>query len=182
MSLLSCLLWGNSAGSGGNEIFIADPGFSSTFNHRCADCTGYCGQTGNITEKNCIHQDPQFVDAAGGDYHLQETSPCVDAGNSGLLPGGGNPRIATAWWTSALMRGSSVDNARFGLLKLALDPAATRAVGRGCFSVSDAVAALPPAPTAASLPRSQAPWTETPCSPAALQDGLCVFPPAAVPC
>jgi len=35
---------------------------------------GYCGE-GNIDA------DPLFVDAENGDYHLQETSPCIDAGN-----------------------------------------------------------------------------------------------------
>ncbi|RKY13364.1 MAG: hypothetical protein DRP82_05480, partial [Planctomycetota bacterium] len=52
-----------------------------------------------IVESNCIHSDPQFVDAANGDYHLKDTSPCIDAGDNSLVPSGvdkdldGNPRI-----------------------------------------------------------------------------------------
>jgi parallel beta-helix repeat protein len=47
---------------------------------------------------NDISQDPLFVDAAAGDFHLQATSPCIDAGNSTApsLPGTdfeGDPRV-----------------------------------------------------------------------------------------
>ena len=42
--------------------------------------------------------DPQFVDAAAGNYRLQATSPCLDAGNNAVVSGttdlDGNPRIA----------------------------------------------------------------------------------------
>jgi len=98
-ALNNCILWGNSAFTGGNEIYIKDSGSSCALNYCCVDNTGYGGQTGNITENNCIHQDPQFVDAANGDYHLQDTSPCIDAGDNSLVPTGvttdldGNPRI-----------------------------------------------------------------------------------------
>ncbi|RKY16086.1 MAG: hypothetical protein DRP63_06095 [Planctomycetota bacterium] len=95
----NCILWNNSAGSAGNQIHIEDSGSSCTLNYCCVDNTGYGGQTGNITENNCIHSDPQFVDAANGDYHLKDTSPCIDRGNNTLVPSGvttdldGNPRI-----------------------------------------------------------------------------------------
>src|SRR5262249_6833722 len=39
----------------------------------CFDVTGLNGN---------IQQDPQFVDAAGGDYHLQASSPAIDAGTN----------------------------------------------------------------------------------------------------
>lgn len=46
-----------------------------------------------------ISADPLFVDAAGGDYHLASSSPCVGAGNNGafgipLTDMDGGPRIA----------------------------------------------------------------------------------------
>jgi hypothetical protein len=40
----------------------------------------WTGGTGNIS------QDPLFVDAADGDYHLQTGSPCIDAGTSAGAP------------------------------------------------------------------------------------------------
>ncbi|RKY10906.1 MAG: hypothetical protein DRP82_08065, partial [Planctomycetota bacterium] len=80
-TLNNCILWGDSASTDGDEIYIYDSGSSCTLNHCCVDNAGYGGQTGNIVESNCIHSDPQFVDAANGDYHLKDTSPCIDAGD-----------------------------------------------------------------------------------------------------
>ena len=99
-TLNNCILWGNSARNKGNEIYIRDSSSSCTLNSCCVDSTGYAGVTSNIVENNCINADPQFVDPANGDYHLQDTSPCIDAGDDSLVPGGvttdldGNPRIA----------------------------------------------------------------------------------------
>jgi len=99
LSLRNSILWNNSASSEGNEIYIEDAGASCTLNYCCVDNTGYGGQTGNIAESDCIHQDPQFVNPANGDYHLQNTSPCIDAGDNSLVPSGvdkdldGNQRI-----------------------------------------------------------------------------------------
>jgi len=98
-TLNNCIVWGNTASTSGNEIYIYDSGSSCTLNYCCVDNTGYGGQTGNITENNCIYDDPQFVDAANGDYHLKDTSPCIDAGNNSYVPSGvdadleGNERI-----------------------------------------------------------------------------------------
>ena len=43
-------------------------------------------------------EDPRFVDAAAGDYRLQASSPCIDAGDNGFVGWNedmdGNPRIA----------------------------------------------------------------------------------------
>ncbi|RKY16041.1 MAG: hypothetical protein DRP63_06140, partial [Planctomycetota bacterium] len=85
-TLNNCILWGDSAGSDGDEICIMDSSSSCTLNYCCVDNTGYGGITSNITENNCIHQDPQFANAAGGDYHLKDTSPCMDAGDNSLVP------------------------------------------------------------------------------------------------
>ncbi|RKY11274.1 MAG: hypothetical protein DRP82_07660, partial [Planctomycetota bacterium] len=98
-TLNNCILWGDSASNGGDEIHLWDSGSSCTLNYCCVDSTGYGGYTGNITENNCIYDDPQFVDAANGDYHLRDTSPCIDAGDNTLVPGGvdedldGNQRV-----------------------------------------------------------------------------------------
>lgn len=39
----------------------------------------------NATLSNCIFQDPQFVNPIAGDFHLQSTSPCIDAGKNVTL-------------------------------------------------------------------------------------------------
>jgi len=98
-TLNNCILWGNTAVNAGSEIYIYDSGSSCTLNYCCVDNTGYGGQTGKITENNCVFADPEFVDAAGGDYHLKDTSPCIDAGDNSSVPSNlnkdidGNPRI-----------------------------------------------------------------------------------------
>jgi len=86
-------LWGNTASTSGNEIYISDSGCSCTLNYSCVDNTGYGFGAGVPTttiddSNNCIFVDPQFVDAAGGDYHLQDTSPCIDNGDNSLVPSG----------------------------------------------------------------------------------------------
>ncbi|RKY14085.1 MAG: hypothetical protein DRP63_08885, partial [Planctomycetota bacterium] len=100
----NCILWGNTASNSGNEIYISDSGCSCTLNYSCVDKTGYGFGSGVPTttiddSNNCIFVDPQFVDAAGGDYHLKPASPCIDAGDNGYVPSGvdkdlnGNKRI-----------------------------------------------------------------------------------------
>ena len=78
-------MYGNSAISGPN-------GYGSTFNHSCT--TPAPGGTGNITD------DPHFVNAAAGDYHLNVGSPCIDAGTNldwmaGATDLDGNSRIVS---------------------------------------------------------------------------------------
>jgi hypothetical protein len=52
-----------------------------------------------VNPDNSINDDPQFVDVANKNYHLQSTSPCIDRGNNSYVPAGvttdldGNPRI-----------------------------------------------------------------------------------------
>ena len=99
-TLDNCILWGDSAAAGANEIY-ADSGCSVALNYCCVDNSADAyGGGGTVDDtNNCIHDDPQFVDAAGGDYHLKDTSPCIDAGDNALLPSGvdkdldGNQRI-----------------------------------------------------------------------------------------
>jgi uncharacterized delta-60 repeat protein len=98
-TITNCILWNNSATGGGNEIYIYDSSSSVTLNNSDVTSGGYGGETGNITENSCIHSDPLFVNAAGGNYRLQGTSPCIDSGDNTLVPAGittdldGNLRI-----------------------------------------------------------------------------------------
>lgn len=64
----NCVIWGNTAPRGGNQIYESRaPSFSCI-----QDWSG--GGEGNVAD------DARFVDGAGGDYHLQGESPCIDAG------------------------------------------------------------------------------------------------------
>jgi len=91
--LTNCVVWGNQA-------FLSRPGI---YNHTALwptqatasysdieDDAVYPG-TGNILE------DPLFVNAAGGDFHLPFDSPCVDAGSNGAITESqdyeGHPRV-----------------------------------------------------------------------------------------
>jgi hypothetical protein len=91
-------MWSNSAALG-NEIYVYNSLASVTLSNSDVTSGGYGGITGNITENSCIHLDPLFFDAGNGNYHLQAGSPCIDAGDSSLVPEGittdldGNPRI-----------------------------------------------------------------------------------------
>jgi predicted outer membrane repeat protein len=75
--VVNCILWGNSAGSSGDEVqaYRAAP----TVTNSCVE-GGYAGGTDIVTD------DPLFVDAAGGDYSLQGTSPCIDTGTATDAP------------------------------------------------------------------------------------------------
>ncbi len=65
-NLVNCIIWMND---------LAEDIYGSGITAAYSDIQGgYCGE-GNIDA------DPLFVDAENGDYHLQETSPCIDAGN-----------------------------------------------------------------------------------------------------
>jgi hypothetical protein len=64
----NCIVWGNTAEGSGNQTYESNtPSFSCI-----QDWTG--GGLDNIGE------DPVFVDGSGGDYHLQDGSPCIDRG------------------------------------------------------------------------------------------------------
>jgi hypothetical protein len=71
----NCILWGDSA-SDGPEIH--------------GDCSiSYSDVEGGHAGAGNIDADPCFIDAAGGDYHLQVDSPCIDSGTNS--PTGGLP-------------------------------------------------------------------------------------------
>ena len=86
VTLNNCILWGNTSNSDGREIWVVAS--TITLNYCCVDNSAgaYLNTNGTIDDSNnCIHDDPQFVDAANGDYHLKDTSPCIDAGDNSLV-------------------------------------------------------------------------------------------------
>ncbi|MCX5639026.1 MAG: right-handed parallel beta-helix repeat-containing protein, partial [Planctomycetota bacterium] len=89
LSAVNCIMWGNTAGWDGDEIFGADA--SMTISYSCI-AGGYPG-TGNI------NMNPLFSAPASEDYHLLAGSPCIDTGDSSAVPPSvttdldGKPRI-----------------------------------------------------------------------------------------
>jgi hypothetical protein len=57
---------------------LEEPTDRSVLNNLMVSVVGFVGSDGNISE------DPQFVDATAGDYHVSATSPARDAGTSDL--------------------------------------------------------------------------------------------------
>ncbi len=78
--LRNCIIWGNVAGTEDtNEVFNLPAARTST-------TVSYSNVKGGWPGKGNIGSDPLFVDAGKGDYRLQETSPCRDAGKYASLP------------------------------------------------------------------------------------------------
>jgi hypothetical protein len=70
LTVLNSILYFDSALASGNEIYVNGGIFTVTY----SDVDGGWEGEGNIDA------DPLFVDAANGDYHLSDSSPCIGAG------------------------------------------------------------------------------------------------------
>jgi hypothetical protein len=68
-NISNCILWGNYR----NQIHDSEG--SNYIGYSNIDQYGFEGTNGNI------RQNPLFVDSVNGDYHLQVSSPCIDAGD-----------------------------------------------------------------------------------------------------
>jgi len=106
--LTNCILW-----DGGNEVFNAD---GSTIDIIYSDVEGGWEGEGTIDADPCFVEAGYWVDACDvnivvepgdpnaiwieGDYHLLQTSPCIDTGDPNFIPEpnetdvDGNPRVA----------------------------------------------------------------------------------------
>jgi hypothetical protein len=62
--IFDCIVWGGSLAGCTNPFYS-------------------CIQNWTLGGTKNINADPQFVNAAGGDFHLKPTSPCIDAGGRG---------------------------------------------------------------------------------------------------
>jgi predicted outer membrane repeat protein len=103
----NCILWGNSVGDVGHEVFLEDDTAIPVFDYCCIQ-DGWSGfgsiypitfDPANYT--NCMQLDPRLNNQFPGWYNLNSSSPCINAGTpdvSGfLLPDTdlfGMPRIA----------------------------------------------------------------------------------------
>jgi PKD repeat protein len=88
-TLNNCIVYFNTSSNGVN-YFPAQPGGGLNLNYCCTAPQPAKG-IGNVTN------DPTFVNPAGGDYHLQSNSPCINSGNNAYVTSAtdldGNPRI-----------------------------------------------------------------------------------------
>ena len=75
-SVTNSILWGNVP----DQHYVTNSGRFSSLTY--SDIDNELGETGNGN----IRQDPLFVDPANGDFRLQPTSPCIDAGTSDGAP------------------------------------------------------------------------------------------------
>ncbi|MBB3838365.1 putative outer membrane repeat protein [Runella defluvii] len=83
VTLRNCILWDNTAVNGGNQIFLGSS--TLTLNHTLLQGgTGAIDNTNGIINNNgrLLDTNPLFVDAANGNFRLQQCSPAIDAGTS----------------------------------------------------------------------------------------------------
>jgi hypothetical protein len=105
-AMINCTVVGNFSGGTGGGVSYSGPIYNCILYYNTAASDGSnsigsglyncCttpdpGGSGNITNA------PQFVNPAGGDYHLQSNSPCVNSGNNAYVTTttdlDGNPRF-----------------------------------------------------------------------------------------
>ncbi len=79
-TFVNCIVYDN-PGMYSDDIYL-DWGGSAEIHYSCL--TMPAGATGS----NNINSNPQFVNPSGGDYELQESSPCIDEGTAYLMLGG----------------------------------------------------------------------------------------------
>ena len=98
-NIFNSIVRDNTATGDGDDVFVFDDANRNNtgspvnlFNNDLSDFFSFCVNTGGctsgISEGNNIDLDPLFIDAANRDFHLQEGSPCIDAGdpNAPALP------------------------------------------------------------------------------------------------
>jgi hypothetical protein len=99
-TLNNCTIFGNrSAGNGSGGTYYLTANNCIIFNNTSPDNIGstlnYCCTPDSGV--GCITNEPLFVNQAGGNYHLQNYSPCINAGNNVYVTTtndlDGNPRI-----------------------------------------------------------------------------------------
>ena len=93
LTATNCIIFGNSAPAGPNYYYLFPA--ELVFNYCCTAPV----PPGNVGT-NCFNGDPLFLNAPGGDFHLQSNSPCINAGSSNLIGAtdlDGNPRLVGAY-------------------------------------------------------------------------------------
>jgi hypothetical protein len=107
--LVNCTIVNNSAGFGGGISYATDASVNNCILYDNTAGTNDNFGAGNLAIDYCctyplpaggagnLTNDPVFMDVWGGDYHLQSTSPCINAGLNAAIANSadldGNPRI-----------------------------------------------------------------------------------------
>ena len=108
-TLFNCTVVSNSASFGGGIYYAGGAPVSASYNsivYNNLANTGpnyeggtfsYCDTAPLPSGRGNISNNPVFVNLAGGDYHLQSNSPCINSGNNAYIATAtdfdGNPRI-----------------------------------------------------------------------------------------
>jgi hypothetical protein len=95
LNVYNNIIWGNTANGNGGDVYLTGTGQKKVFDFNDVDSL-YGVWDIAVNNKDVS---PQFFDPVNGDYHIQSTSPCKDAGTNGApsLPAtdlDGGPRIA----------------------------------------------------------------------------------------
>jgi len=93
LNVFNNIIWGNS-GTPGADVWVSGLGNKRVFSYN--DANGISGVWDLFV--NNLDVDPQFVAPTSGNYHLQKSSPCLDAGTTAapslpVVDLDGNPRI-----------------------------------------------------------------------------------------
>jgi len=73
VSINNCIIWGNSAALGDNQISNRESAILSVT---------YCDVEDGYTGAGNISSDPLFIDTENNNFHLSENSPCIDVGTN----------------------------------------------------------------------------------------------------
>ncbi len=79
LNVYNNIIWGNAADGNGGDVWLAGTGQKKVFEFN--DVDSLYG-VWDIALNN-IDLSPQFFDPVNGDYHIQSTSPCANAGTNG---------------------------------------------------------------------------------------------------